>query len=88
MFDSLTTFLYFFTSFVKFVMVASLVKSLVLPDCYLSNKLTVSSYEVDKFYVFEGVDHETVGDTHLALKSENYILLATKDTELFFVGLS
>lgn len=79
------TFLYFFTSFVKFFMVASPV--LVLPDCYLSNKLLVSSY-VDKFYVFEGVDHGTVGDAHLALKSENYILLATKDTELFFVGLS
>lgn len=64
-------------------MVASPV--LVLPDCYFSNKLPVSSY-VDKFYV-EGVAHGTVGDAHLALKSENYILLATKDTELFFVGL-
>lgn len=61
---------------------------LVLPDCYLSNNLPVSSYYIDKFYVFEGVDHGTVGDAHLALKSENYILLATKDTELSFVGLS
>lgn len=61
---------------------------LVLPDSYLSNKLPVSSYYVDKFYFFEGVDQRTVGGTHLALQSKDYILLAAKDVELFFVELS
>lgn len=61
-------------------MVASPV--LVLPDCYLSNKLPVSSYYVDKVYSFEGVDQRTVGDTHLALQSENYISQKTLNFSL------